>query len=828
MNDINTSPVEANFDVAIIGMSGRFPGSENIEEFWNNLCRGVESVEFFSEAELSRVGIDSETIEDPNYVRASPTLDQIDMFDASFFGYSPREARDMDPQHRLFLECSWTALEHAGYEADSYRGNIGVYGGTSMSAYLHFGGNLPVIYHDQIPLLIGNDKDFLTTRVSYKLNLTGPSVNVQTACSTSLVAVHMACQSLLNNECDMSLAGGVSIRIPQTMGYFYHEGGMVSPDGHCRPFDARAQGTTFGSGVGVVVLKRLADAVLDGDTIWGVIKGSAVNNDGSFKAGFTAPSVNKQAEVVETALAVSQVHPETISYIEAHGTATPLGDPIEIEALTQAFRAQTDKSGYCSIGSVKSNIGHLDVAAGVTGLIKAVLALKYGKIPPSLNFQTPNPTIDFGNSPFVVNAKLREWKVSGHPRRAGISSLGVGGTNVHVVVEEAPAATSDETMKSWHILPISAKTSSALEGLTAHLAEHLEKNPELPFEDVANTLQSGRKRFDHRRTLVCVDREDAIKTLLELSPERVFTSVSTKERPVTVFMFSGQGSQYVNMCLDLYDEEPLFRKQVDLCSEILMPHLELDLRELLFPAKSQAEKASEQLTQTNITQPALFTIEYSLAKLWSNLGIKPSALVGHSIGEYVAACVSGVFSLSDALQLVAERGRLMHSLPSGAMLAVPLSEENIKPYLSPEISLAVLNSASISVVSGEVEVITELGDNLQKNGIESTVLHTSHAFHSAMMDPILKEFTKSVDKTSRHAPNLPFVSNLTGTWITSEQATDPEYWANHLRQTVKFYHCAESLLTTYPDGIFLEVGPGQVLSSLLKQHPELTQNHVVL
>ncbi len=386
MNDIYTSTDEDNFDVAIIGMSGRFPGSKNIEEFWENLCLGVESVEFFSDEELSRGGVDSETLDDPNYVKASPTLDQVDMFDASFFGYSPREARDMDPQHRLFLECSWAALEHAGYEADSYKGTIGVYGGTSMSVYLYFCATLPLIYHEQIPLLIGNDKDFLTTRVSYKLNLTGPSVNVQTACSTSLVAVHMACQSLLNNECDMALAGGVSLRIPQTMGYFYHEGGMVSPDGHCRPFDARAQGTTFGSGVGVVVLKRLVDAIADRDTIWAVIKGSAVNNDGSLKAGFTAPSVNKQAEVVKTALAMAEVHPETIGYIEAHGTATPLGDPIEIQALTQAFRTQTKRSGYCAIGSVKSNIGHLDVAAGVTGLIKVVLALKYGKIPPSLHF----------------------------------------------------------------------------------------------------------------------------------------------------------------------------------------------------------------------------------------------------------------------------------------------------------------------------------------------------------------------------------------------------------------------------------------------------------
>jgi acyl transferase domain-containing protein len=819
---------ESDLDVAIIGMAGRFPEAETVTEFWQNLCDGVESVTFFSDDELMGEGIDSEILSDPNYVKASPVLEKPELFDAAFFGYSPREAEQMDPQHRLFLEQSWNALEHAGYDPDKYNGSIGVFGGTSMSTYLYFSGLLPRIYNDQIPLLIGNDKDFLTTRVSYKLNLTGPSINIQTACSTSLVAVHVACQSLINNECDIALAGGVSLRVPYKIGYFYNEGGMMSPDGHCRPFDAQAQGTTFGSGVGIVVLKRLADAIFEGDTIYAVIKGSAINNDGAAKAGFTAPSVDKQAEVIEAALAMAQVNADTISYIESHGTGTPLGDPIEIRALTQAYRRQTDRVGYCAIGSVKSNIGHLDVAAGVTGLIKASLALKYKKIPPSLNYQNPNPKINFEQSPFYVNQELQDWKVSGQLRRAGVTSLGVGGTNVHVILEEPPKIESQETFKTWHILPLSAKTQSALDNLTHKVTEYLKDHDNLPIEDVAFTLQQGRKHFNHRRSLVCVDRKDAVEVLSGINKDRILTSTSGKDRQEIVFMFSGQGSQYVNMCRDIYDEEPVFQEQLDLCCEIFQTHLKLDLRDILFPRETAVSKATEKISQTFITQPALFTIEYSLAKLFIHFGVIPSALVGHSIGEYVAACISGIFSLEDTIKLVAARGRLMQSLPPGAMIAVSLSEEKIQPYLSSDISLAVLNSSRISVLSGEIEKINKLKKNLIEEGIDSTIVRTSHAFHSHMMEPILDKFVDAVEQTARSKPFTPIASNVTGTWITPDQAVDPKYWANHIRRTVKFSQCIGQLLSSYPDGVFLEIGPGNVLSNLVRQHPDLNGEHCIL
>jgi acyl transferase domain-containing protein/thioesterase domain-containing protein len=814
--------------IAIVGMAGRFPGAQNITQFWQNLAAGVESISRFSDEELLARGVSEEKIRHPHYVKAGTILQDADMFDASFFGYNRREAETMDPQQRIFLEIAWEALESAGYNPDSYDGPIAVFAGTSGNDYRkRIAANQLSITSglDSFELMVGNDADFLTTRVSYKLNLKGPSLTIQTACSTSLVAVHQACQSLLTYQCDMALAGGVCIRFPQGLGYMHQEGMIWSPDGHCRPFDAQARGTLFGHGAGIVVLKRLSEALQDNDTILAVIKGSAINNDGAMKVGFTAPSVDGQAEVIASALAFGDVTAETVSYIEAHGTGTPLGDPIEIEALTQAFRSHTDRTGYCAIGSVKSNIGHLDAAAGVAGLIKTVLALQHKKIPPSLHFTSPNPNIDFAGSPFYVNNTLQEWQSDGQPRRAGVSSFGIGGTNAHVVLEEAPVAQTVASSKSWHLLPLSAKSETALQSLTANLAKHLINHPNLSLADAAYTLQLGRKSFSYRGMAVCSGLQDAIDTLSSQETAPGFTTISGSSKRDIIFMFSGQGSQHVNMCRDLYQEYPFFKEQIDLCSEILQPHLGLDLRHILYPPEDKIQEATEQITQTFITQPALFTIEYSLARLWNHFGISPSALVGHSIGEYTAACIAGVFSLEDALRLVAARGRLMQSLPPGSMLAIPLSEKDVQPYLSPEISLAVLNSASMSVVSGETDKIDNLANLLSEKGIEGRILRTSHAFHSPMMDPILEDFAKEVEKTSRRAPQIPFVSNVTGAWITETQAIDPSYWAKHLRQTVHFFSCAGELLNSYPKGILLEVGPGQTLSLLAKQHTASTVEH---
>ena len=818
--------------VAIIGMSGRFPGAKNIAQFWQNLRDGVESITLFSDQELEEAGVDPAILSDPNYVKAGGILDDVELFDAAFFGFNPREAEILDPQQRLFLECAWEAFENAGYDPQACPGAVGVYAGVSISSYLDNIYSNPEIVEliGDYQILLGNDKDQLPTYVSYKFDLKGPSMAIQTACSTSLVAVCMACQSLLDYQCDMALAGGSSIAIPQKAGYLYQEGMIVSPDGHCRAFDSQAQGTVGGNGVGVVLLKRLDDAVANGDYIYAVVKGSALNNDGALKVGYTAPSIEGQAEVITMAHALAGVDPETISYVEAHGTGTPLGDPIEIKALTEAFRARTDKKNFCAVGSVKTNIGHLDSAAGVAGLIKTALALKHRMIPPSLHFKQPNPKIDFANSPFYVNDRLREWRTGATPRLAGVSSFGIGGTNAHVVVEEAPVVRpSPEMSRPYELLLVSARTPSALEKATSNLAEHLRANPDLNRADVAYTLQVGRKPFNHRRMLVCRDLVDAASALERLDPKRVLTSsTEPKERPV-VFMFSGQGTQYVNMGRELYDAEPFFREQVDICSQLLKPHLGLDLRsDVLYPNAGESEQESAQrLEQTALTQPALFVVEYALARLWMKWGVRPRAMIGHSIGEYVAACLSGVFSLEDALQLVATRGRLMQQAAKGAMLAVPLSEKEIEPLLGEKLSLAAINGPSLCVVSGPTESIGELEVHLDEKGLAGRRLHTSHAFHSAMMEPLLAPFTEQVIRVKFSPPELPYISNVTGSWITTAEATDPVYWAKHLRQTVRFADGLERLLKE-SDPLLLEVGPGQTLSTLARQHPSKASEQVVL
>ncbi|MCL4176655.1 MAG: amino acid adenylation domain-containing protein [Verrucomicrobia bacterium] len=808
-----------NTGIAIVGMAGRFPKARHIDEFWRNLCNGVEGISFFTREELAASGVTVPN-DDPNCVRARGILEGADLFDAAFFGFTPREAEVMDPQHRVFLECAWEALEDAACDPARFDGAIGVFAGMSMNTYLAHN----VLTHPEIVAQFGeshlifcNDKDYLTTRVSYKLNLRGPSLNIQTACSTSLVAVCVACQNLLAYECDMALAGGVSISFPQRRAYVYQEGGIPSPDGHCRAFDAKAAGTVAGEGVGIVVLKRLADALADGDAVYAVIKGYAINNDGSQKIGYTAPGVEGQAGVIATAQAMAGFSPETIGYIEAHGTGTPLGDPIEIEGLTQAFAGTTAKH-FCAIGAVKSNVGHLDTAAGVTGLIKAVLALHHQKLPPNLHFESPNPKIDFANSPFFLNGALTEWTKGSRPRRAGVSSFGIGGTNAHVVLEESPAIKPSGKSQRPHLLLLSAKTQGALDQATANLAGHLQQHPELAPADVAYTLQKGRREFAYRRMLVCRDVSDAVAGLTSLDETRVFTGVAENDRPPVVFMFPGQGAQQVNMALELYQTEPTFREQIDLCCELLKPHLEFDLRTTLYPEAARIEDAQAQLTRTSITQPALFVVEHALAKLWMKWGVQPEVMIGHSIGEYVAACLAGVFSLEDALTLVIARGRLMQGMPPGAMLAVRLPEEEILMRLHGSLSLSAVNGAAACVVAGPHEAIEELRRDLAQHAVAYTVLRTSHAFHSAMMDPILDPFRELVGTLNLKAPELPFISNVTGALITAHEATDPMYWVRHLRHTVRFAAGLGELLRS-PERIFLETGPSQTLSGLAKLHP---------
>lgn len=827
---------QTGLEIAIIGMAGRFAGSQTIEDFWENLKAGAELISIFPNLEKPDSGAEANGT--TQGVKAGSILNDVECFDASFFGFTPREAEAMDPQHRLFLECAWEALENAGYDSAAEKRPIGLYAGVGMGTYL---------WHNLIPnpeliasrgflqTLVGVDKDYLSTRASYKLNLTGPSVSLGTACSSSLVATHLACQSLLSGECDMALAAGVAVKVPQNE-LTLSPDEIVSPDGHCRAFDARANGTIGGNGIGAVVLKRLEDAIADRDYIYATIKGSAMNNDGALKVGYTAPSKAGIANVVRAAQVISEVEPDTVTYLEAHGTGTSLGDPIEMAATTQAFRCGTAKKGYCAVGSVKTNIGHLDAAAGISGLIKTTLAIHHKLLPPSLNFETPNPQIDFENSPFYVNTRLKEWQRNGTPRRAGVSAFGFGGTNVHIVLEEAPEReTSSRPSRSQQLLLLSAKTNSALEKATANLAMHLEQHPEFDLADVAYTLQVGRKDFRYRRAIAIANRQEAIEVLkkalpsqpgerqrsLQGSSQKVLTSFTeTSERSV-VFLFPGQGTQYVNMSQGLYQNEATFREACDRACELLEPHLGMDLRQVLYPTIEERTQAAEQLRQTAITQPALFVVEYALAQLWMSWGIQPIAMMGHSIGEYVAACLSGVFSLEDALMLVAARGQLMQQLPAGSMLAVPLPAAEIQPLLGSALSLAAINGHSTCVVSGPTEAIDALqlmiDAKLAASDLSCRRLHTSHAFHSPMMEPILAPFKARVAQVKLREPKIPYISDVTGTWMTAQDATDPDYWALHLRQTVNLDAGLQTLFKD-PSHLLLEVGPGRTLTTLVKRN----------
>lgn len=827
MHSAEESQENTELDIAIIGMACRFPGAGDIESFWHNLREGIESINFFTDEELLSRGVSSEVINDPLYIKAGAQLKDVDLFDASFFGYTPREAAETDPQHRIFLEVAWQALEDAGYDASRYANPIGVYAGCGVNTYLLMnlmaGGSMSDMQDISAlqGLMNGNNKDSMTTTVAYKLNLRGPGITVQTACSTSLAATHVACRGLLNHEADMALAGGVWVNLLHGEGgYHYQPGAILSPDGHCRAFDAKAAGTVIGSGVGVVVLKRLTDALADGDTIHAVIKGSAINNDGSAKAGYTAPSIEGQAEVILAAQANAGISADTISYVEAHGTGTTIGDPIEIAALTQAFRESTDKRGFCGIGSVKTNVGHLDAAAGVAGLIKTALALKYRTLLPSLNFEQPNSQIDFSSSPFYVNTENKVWPDGSTPRRAGVSSFGIGGTNVHMVVEEAPASNPSGASRDWQTLMVSARSPSALETAMTRLQSHLTIHPEQALADVAYTFQVGRKHFSYRAIALCRSHEEALNLMQNRNEDCFMTQqVASENRPVT-FLFPGQGAQYVDMARDLYRNELVFRQELDRCIDLLKPYLDFDLFTILFPDSNEEDRvlASVRLEQTEVTQPALFVIEYALAKLWMSWGIQPTSMIGHSVGEYVAACLANVFSLEDAVQLVAMRGRLLQQIDKGAMLAVMLPEDKLMTMITEDCDLAAVNGPELCVLSGSIAAIDAIEKNLIQQEIVCRRLHVSHAFHSSMVEPIIPVFVDLMAKVELRRPTIPFFSNLSGNWITAQEATDPDYWGRHLRGTVRFNNGLQQLLSNQ-EQVFLEVGPGETLITLAQRHP---------
>jgi amino acid adenylation domain-containing protein len=800
--------IQAPEAVAVIGMAGRFPSAQNPDEFWQNLMAGKDGITRFpgrTEADGSK------------YVGARSMFENPDKFDATFFGIYPKEAELMDPQHRVFLECSWEALESAGYDPAAYPGMIGVYAGLSLNTYLlhNLGKGRELAKNYQVSeyqTMLGNDKDFLPVRVSYKLNLRGPSMTIQSACSTSLVAICQAATALLTYQCDMALTGGVSISFPQQRDYLFQEEGMVSPDGTCRAFDADAAGTVFGHGCGVVLLKRLSEAIADRDPILAVIKGWAVNNDGSDKIGFAAPGLNAQAEVIALAQASAGVSPSEISYIEAHGTGTPLGDPIEVAALTKAFReGGAEENSFCALGTGKTHIGHLDCAAGVTGLIKTIQQFRHEKIPALLHFKSPNPRIDFSNSPFSPVSADRDWKRGETPRLAGVSAFGVGGTNAHVVMEEAPLPLPTTSGRKQQLLTLSAKTATALDAMALRLADHLaSENPALA--DVSHTLATGRRSFPQRRIIVAADAADAIAKLRAEGK----ATLAPATAPRVAFIFPGQGAQYTDMGREIYDSEPAFRAAVDECATLLLPLLNHDIRSTLYPTEAGREAAALEINRTALTQPCIFVVEYALAKLWMSWGIQPSLLVGHSIGEYVAAVLAGTFTLENALQLLATRARLMQDLPSGGMLAIRAGADALT--LPDGIDLAAVNSPQLCTVSGSHEAIAAYQNELAAKEIGCRLLKTSHAFHSAMMEPIVATFTAEASKIPASAPNIPWISTCTGNAIDAATLADPGYWARQLRHTVRF---TDALATAFAekDLVMLEVGPGQALAPFARQHP---------
>lgn len=824
MTEVNDS------DIAIVGMAIRVPDAANPQQFWSNLKAGVESVRTYTDEELIAKGVSPATLADPNYVKAGIPLQDLDQFDPEFFGFSPKEAGILDPQHRQFYEVCWEALESAGHVPETFDGSIGLFGGCGMGAYFTFNLLTNPDLVDNVGLFLlrhtGNDKDFLVTRVSYAFNLQGPSVNVQTACSTSLVATHMAVQSLLSGECDMALAGGVTIEIPHGVGYHYKEGEVLSPDGHCRTFDHRSKGTVFGSGAGAVVLRRLKDALRDGDTVHAVIKGSAVNNDGSRKVGYLAPSVDGQAACVSEALELADIGADTINYVECHGTATPVGDPIEIAALTQAFRASTDRKGFCLVGSVKTNIGHLDTAAGVASLIKATLALENRTVPPSLNFEAPNPRLDFESSPFRVASKATDWPRGETPRRAGVNSLGVGGTNAFVVLEEAPERPASAEDPSPQLLVLSARNRKALDQNAQRLAAWLRDNPQAELADVAFTLKAGRRAFEQRRVLAARDAAEAIALLETPDPRRVYTHTLEVEHPQLVFMFPGGGAQYVHMGRGLYEAEPVFREHVDRGLEILKSRFGADLRPVLLPQGEPSPELVDALARPSAQLPLTFLVEYALTQLWAHYGVKPDMVIGHSMGENTAACVAGVFSFEDALGLLLLRGQLVEQTPPGGMFSVPMGAAELKPWLGDELDLASANSPQLSVASGPVDKLEAMAARMLEQGIETQRVKVHVAGHSRLLDGILPRFRAYLQSIKLNEPKLRIVSNHTGGWLDAASARDPEYWVRHFRNSILFADGVETLLQS-DNLVFLEVGPGNILGALTRQNPRAPTQRVL-
>lgn len=805
-------------EIAVIGLSGRFPGANNIKEYWSNIKAGKETISFFTEEEIKEsYRAQEDILKNPNFVKAKGIIENIDLFDSEFFDYTAKEAASMDPQFRVFHECVWTALEDAGYNSFDYPGKIGLFAGAGVNSnwIMEALKNLKEGEDSKtLETAILNMRDYFTTMISYKLNLKGPSMTVQTACSTSMTAIHLAIQSLLSGDCHMAVAGGVSIKTPQKTGYLYQEGMIQSSDGHCRVFDSEADGTVFGDGSGAIILKPLDDALEDKDHIYAIIKGSAINNDGNRKVGYTAPSTKGQINVIRTALQMAEVSPETISYVEAHGTGTKLGDPIEIEALTKAFN--TNKKNFCRIGSVKSNIGHLNDASGVAGVIKVILSLKEGCIPPTINFNRSNPKIDFDNSPFVVNDELHSWESTIHPRRAGVSSFGIGGTNGHIILEEAPKqdiCNNTLSGKNNEILIFSAQNNDVLEEMTDNMEDFLLKNPKTNISQVAHTLQTGRPSLQYRRTIAGDSVKEIIRNINERDSSNFKTYDSGHEMEDVVFCFPGQGSQYVGMGKDLYMKYQVFKDNLDHCFSILKNYISLNPYHILFNDNDDYQNF---INQTKYTQPILFCLEYSLAQLLKHFGVVPKAMIGHSLGEYVAATLSGVIELKDAINLVSYRGSLIQNLPKGSMLTVQIDRETLNPYLKDNISLAAINTSNLFVLSGNTTAIDNLSNELSKKGHKNKIIPTSHAFHSKMMDPILDEFRDKLKDIKFNEPSIPYLSNLTGNWIKKTEAKNPEYWVRHLRETVQFSKGIKTILEKL-NPIFIEVGPSNTLNVFIKQ-----------
>lgn len=822
-------------DIAVIGLSCQFPGADNVETFWNNLVSGVESIQHFSKEELEADGISKNITENSNYVKSKGILNNIDKFDASFFGFNPKDATITDPQHKLFLEQVWQALENAGYVPEKTEDVIGIYGSMADSSYaIHnlYQNKAFLQTTDWFQTRLATSMMSLTTQVSYRLNLTGPSININTACSSGLVAIATACQGLIDYTCDIAIAGAVAISVPQKAGYFYHEGGIQSPDGHCRPFDEGANGTVFSDGLGVVVLKRLNDAIRDHDSIQAVIKGWHINNDGKDKAGYTAPSVNGQVNCITAGLAFANISADSLGYIEGHGTGTSLGDAIELKALAKVFKSQTNKKQFCALGSVKGNIGHSDIAAGMASFIKTILALKHKKIPPTLHYHKPNSKIDLEGS-FYVNSVLEDWNSNDSPRRAGVNALGIGGTNAFLVVEEFEhkIQAHKDKGRDHHLLLLSAKSVCALEKQTQNCIGSLERiNSKSEFADAIFTLQIGRSDFNYRKAVICKNKEEAIAKLKNFSQQDVYTQFyNENHQKQVVFMFTGQGSQYPEMGKHLYHSEPEYAKLL----KNNLSYVGVPLRDqvMAYLLEKNLEK-NDSNTENNpmVLQVALFILEYTLAQFWMYCGVKPHALIGHSLGEYVAATLSGVFTVKDALLAVCNRAKLMSKTAPGAMLAVFQSAEDLAPLLAEvktSVSIALHNSPNNCVISGSPLDIESLQHIFEEQNITTRKLNVTHAFHSSLMDPILDDFNKSLEQIKFNPPQIPIISNLTGTWVKNDEIIKPGYWVSHLRETVRFTEGLQSLSAQHYN-LFLEIGPGKTLTSFAKEIVKKNSNCCVL